>query len=240
MALVWRAQHNLSWKLLYGTAFRPPSYNEAYSINNPVLRGNPQLRSETSRTLETGLNWQINSAWQLNANLYQFRMQDVILAQPIPAPGIGNTFQNSGRFHARGLELEAAWDNHQDWRINANYSRQHTIEVSSGKDAGYLPQHRFYLRGEWRPTADWQFGLQGNAVLKRARSPGDTRPPIADYHTFDLSARHMFADKRWQLALAITNLSNADAREPSPAPGLIPYDIPLPGRSFSLEISTRF
>ena len=52
LALVWDASLDLTAKLLYGRAFRAPSFNEEYGINNPVNRGNPNLMPETISTLE--------------------------------------------------------------------------------------------------------------------------------------------------------------------------------------------
>ncbi|MBI3230287.1 MAG: TonB-dependent receptor, partial [Burkholderiales bacterium] len=52
LALVWDAAVNVTAKLLYGQAFRAPSFNEVAGVNNPVLKGNPKLRPETIRTLE--------------------------------------------------------------------------------------------------------------------------------------------------------------------------------------------
>ncbi len=44
VALVWETAYNLTSKLLYGRAFRPPSFVELYNINNPVALGNPNLK----------------------------------------------------------------------------------------------------------------------------------------------------------------------------------------------------
>ena len=41
----------------------------------------------------------------------------------------------------------------------------------------------------------------------------------------------------WDFAFTVRNLFNADAREPSPAPGLIPHDLPLAPREYRFELS---
>src|SRR5207237_2069032 len=58
LALVWEAAYNVTAKLLYGTAFRAPSFTELYVINNPVLIGNPNLQPEKMKTMEAALSWQ--------------------------------------------------------------------------------------------------------------------------------------------------------------------------------------
>jgi iron complex outermembrane receptor protein len=40
---------------------------------------------------------------------------------------------------------------------------------------------------------------------------------------------------QWELSGSIRNLFNADVREPSLAPGLIPNDLPMARRSFWLQ-----
>ena len=53
----------------------------------------------------------------------------------------------------------------------------------------------------------------------------------------NLGAKKARLSGHWNLAGSIHNLFNADAREPSPSPGKIPNDLPLPGRSLFIEIS---
>ena len=55
LALVWDTAYNLTSKLLYGQAFRPPSFSELYNINNPVGQGNPNLKPETNQSVELAL-----------------------------------------------------------------------------------------------------------------------------------------------------------------------------------------
>jgi iron complex outermembrane receptor protein len=72
--------------------------------------------------------------------------------------------------------------------------------------------------------------------MSRKRQPGDARPPIRDYRTFDVELRKSGAGQRWEIAAMVRNLFNADARDPSPAPGLIPNDLPLPRRNWFLQL----
>jgi iron complex outermembrane receptor protein len=43
IGLVWEVVKNVDLKLLYGEAFRIPTFDELYSINNPASVGNPDL-----------------------------------------------------------------------------------------------------------------------------------------------------------------------------------------------------
>lgn len=89
---------------------------------------------------------------------------------------------------------------------------------------------------------EYAFGIPGGAIEPLynalARSD-DTRAPVADYTTFDLTLRHQKAFGNCDVRATVLNVFNRDAREPSFAPGNIPYDIPLPRRAFNVELSYR-
>ena len=50
LALVWDTANNLTTKLLYGRAFRAPSFAEQFNINNPIAIGNDNLDPEIINT----------------------------------------------------------------------------------------------------------------------------------------------------------------------------------------------
>ena len=82
----------------------------------------------------------------------------------------------------------------------------------------------------------WTLNTQVNHVADRRREPSDTRPAIPDYHTVDLTLRKQKWKNDWDFAFTVRNLFDADAREPSPAPGLIPGDLPLAPREWRFEL----
>lgn len=235
VALVWDAALDLTAKLLYGRAFRAPAFAEQYSINNPVQRGNPDLSPETINTLEAAFAWQAKRDLQVNLNIFRYRMKDIIRAVPNPSPVLGSTYMNTGRQHGSGAELEAIWDIHSRLRLSGNYSYQRSIDEATDQDAGYAPHHHLYARADWRYASGLQIGAQVNWVADRKRAAGDNRPPIADYKTVDLSVRTNRGKGQWDFAATVRNLFNADAREPSPAPGQIPYDLPLAPRGVYVQ-----
>ena len=239
LALVWDASYALTAKLLYGEAFRAPSFNEQYGIN-AVLNGNPNLKPETVKTLEAAISWQGRKDLQVNLSLFKYAMRDIVRLVPNLAPTPGSTFQNTGRQHGSGLELEALWDASPNLRLSGNYAWQRSIDDATDRDAGYAPHHHLYARADWGLTPRWNLGGQVNWIADRRRAAGDTRPPIDDYATFDLTVRGARVVGDWDATVTARNLFDADAREPSLAPGLIANDLPLPGRSLYLELRYRY
>jgi iron complex outermembrane receptor protein len=238
LALVWQVSYNWVAKLLYGQAFRAPALNETAALNNPTARGNPNIRPETIKTLEAMLGWQASKDLQLKLNLFRFRMNEIIRPVSNAVPGTGSTITNIGSQDGSGLETELTWQASGQLRVLANYSYQHNIDKATKVDAGYAPHHHLFARADWRFAHDWLLSPQLNWVADRKRAFGDKRPPVADYKTVDLTL-HTTLEK-WDLSGTIRNLFNADAREPSLAPGSIPDDLPLERRSFYLQAGYRF
>ncbi len=238
LALVWDASLDLTAKLLYGKAFRAPAFGEQYGIN-PVSNGNPDLKPETIQTLEAAFSWQARRDTQVNLSLFRYEMDNMIRAVANTAPAVGGIFQNTGKQHGSGLELEAVWDASRSVRLSGNYSYQKSIDEATGQDAGYAPHHHLYARADWRFSSGWLASTQVNRVMDRLRAAGDTRLPIPDYTTLDLTVRSASNKNRWGFAASLRNLFDATVLEPSLAPGLIPNDLPQAPRSVWLQTSYR-
>lgn len=239
-ALVWDASLDVTAKVLYGRAFRAPSFSERYSINNPVLRGNPGLKPEIIDTLEAAFAWQARPDTQLQLSVFRYAMKDIIRTAGFPA-----TRSNTGTQVGRGFELEATHDLLSNVRLVGNYAHQRSTDETTGEDAGYAPHHHAFAKADWGFASGLILTGQVNYVADRERAPGDTRPQIADYTTVDLTLRTHRSKSNWDVAASVRNLFNADAREPSlyspghPTPVLVPNDLPLAGRSFFVQIIYR-
>ncbi|HEX5125423.1 MAG TPA: TonB-dependent receptor [Rhodocyclaceae bacterium] len=239
-ALVWDAAYNVTAKILYGRAFRPPSFTELYNINNPVATGNADVKPETIETTESAVLWQVSDKLQLGVNAYRFKMRDILRFVPNADPTTGNTAENAGSLRGDGMEVEATWDALSTLRLSGNLSLQHTYDPATGLDPGDAPKRHAYMRADWQFTQGWSLGPAIDWVSGRAREPGDTRPKIPDYTLVDLALRSNTLADHWTIALTIKNLFDTDAFEPSPAPGLIADDFPLPGRTAFLQGSYAF
>lgn len=236
LALVWDASHSITAKLLAGRAFRAPSFNELYAINNPVNKGNPALKPETNDTREAAVSWQARTDLQLNVNVFRYTMKNIIRAVANTPGSTLTTYKNSGDQTGRGFELETVWDVSRKLRLTANYSHQSALDLATQTDAGYAPHDKLYVRGDWRFTGRWLTSAQVNRVAERKRASGDIRPDVPDYTTVDLTVRTERSKGGWDFAGSIRNLFDAQVYEPSLAPGTaIPNDLPQARRSFYLQ-----
>jgi outer membrane receptor for ferrienterochelin and colicins len=236
---VWDAAYNVIVKAMHGRAFRAPALTEQYTRNNPVNTGNPSITPETIGTSELAVNWQASSTLQTNLTIFRYRMRDIIAATANPDASTGKTFRNTGDQTGRGLELEANWNPTRLLRVMGSVSLQKSTDEASGKDAGLAPQKRFFARADWRFNPAWLAGASINHVADRAREPNDTRAQLADYTTTDLSVSRENLFGNWELRATVQNLFDRDVREPSIAPGNIPFDLPMAGRSFNLQLKHK-
>lgn len=235
LALVWQTAYDLTSKLLYGRAFRAPSFAELYNINNPVALGNPNLKPETIDTVEVAFDYQPTDKVRTGLNLFHYAMHDIIQFIPdIAATTI--TAQNAGDQKGYGLEWEISWSISNKVKMNANYSLQHSVDLATDSDAGNAPHHEIYGGIDWAFLRDWSLNSELMWVGDRQRAPGDTRSPLKGYSLVDITIQHTLFRDKIHLVASVRNLFNADAREPSPSSGQIPNDLPLPGRNFYVEL----
>lgn len=238
VALVWNTRYNLTTKLLFGRAFRAPSFAELYNQGNPVALGNSHLYPETITTSELAFDYRPSQAIRLALSLFHYRWDDIIQFVPIPET-TGRRAQNIGKQTGYGLELEAAWKLTDNFKLIGNYAFQHSVNQVTDETAPYAPHHQIYLRGTWEFLPGWYLNPQLNWIIDRSRAADDSRPEIDDYSIVDLTLRRKARNDPWEIAFSVRNLFDTDAREPSLSP-LIPHDLPLAGRSFFGEVRIHF
>ncbi len=236
VAIVWDATFDLTAKLLYGRAFRAPSFNESYSITNPVALGNPNLKPETNNTVELAFAWQAQADAQLNLTLFRYDMRDIIRTVANRIPNTGATYANTGDQVGHGLELEGSWNASRALRLLGNYAWQRSVDKATDQDAGYAPHHHVNARADWQFADGLMASSQLNWVGERKRAAGDLRAPLGSYTAVDLTLATRNGRPGWNFTASVRNLFDADVREPSLAPGLsIPHDLPMAPRAFTVQ-----
>ncbi|MDD4975692.1 MAG: TonB-dependent receptor [Bacteriovorax sp.] len=244
-ALVWKTTSDLTMKLLYGRAFRAPTFLELYNINNLITLGNPNLRPETIDTYELGGDYRFTSNWQANFNFFHYRANELInFVKDHNATTA--TAQNIGSQNGNGFSLETNIKMSQDILLTANYSYIKTTNENSGKSAGDYPNQKIYARSDWEFRPNWYWDTQITWIGIRDREPTDPRDPLKGYATADLVLRRKSFFKHFDAMATVRNLFDADVREPSAGPGptsqtaAIPNDLPMAGRNFYGELSYHF
>ncbi|MDO9178111.1 MAG: TonB-dependent receptor [Agitococcus sp.] len=238
LALVWATTDKVTTKLLYGKAFRAPSFSELFATSNPLTLGNPNLKPETIDTYELALSHQLSSRLLYTANIYRYNIKDFITF--VPQIG-GAKAQNIGELQGQGFELEADYSPVYNLRFLVNYAYQQSTDQKTDADVGDAPNQQIYARSEWTIASDWHFDSQVTWVGKQKRVLGDTRPANDAYTTIDVTLRKQNAWRGLDVALSVRNLLDADVTEPSPGPVVyLPKDFPMAGRSVYGELTYTF
>lgn len=253
-ALVWQAQNNLTAKLLYGEAFRAPTFQELYNVYNPLALGNRGLQPETLKTWELAFDWRPYETLHTGLNFYTFDWKDAIaFLSSINATGnetqqgglIARTAQNMKEtIKGKGIEFEMRWKMTSRSSLLFNYALQRVKQGSI--DWGNYPQQDAYLRWDWLFYPDWYLNTQLNWISDRKRPFGDPRQQLKGYAALDLTLRYKnIKQSPWNIAVGVKNLLNQAMFEPTPGPDQagvirIPHDLPLAGRSWFAEIRYKF
>jgi len=233
LALVWKNSEQLTTKLMYGRAFRAPSYQELFAETSRSLP-NAELRPERSQTLDLAFSFIASNELHLDMTLFHFKHTDIIRA--ITVTGLPKPqFQNAGEHSIHGIELEAQWQAAADLKVAANYSQNY--QDDSIFRFVQEPDKNAHLRLDWGFLPEWNWNLQVNWIGERPRASSDTRTPVDDYFITDSTIRYAHS-KNWELAASIRNLFDSKAYEYTGR--AISNDLPLPERNAYAEMRYKF
>lgn len=240
IAIVWMGRPTLTTKLLYGQAFRAPSFGELYFTNNPASLGNPNVTAESIETYEAVFDYRPVNEVNLVLSLFSYRIDDLINRS------FGMPAANTGKQKGNGFELEGNWHVSSKLQLRGFYAFQNAEDGVTGADVPNAPQQQFYVSAHWGIQPQWFLGSQLKWIADRKRAVNDQRVEIANYTIVDATLRRHHLLPNMDLTFSIRNLFDEDAREPTnyePAHSqgaTIIEDYPLAGRSIYGEISFSY
>lgn len=225
------------FKLLYGQAFRAPSNNELYSINNPVTLGNPDLDPETIETFETSLEIPFLKYYSMTVNYFHNEIDNIIrwdTSAPEPHPFING----KGESVIDGVETELTCNFGKNRYGYLNVSYQ-SSEDSEGRDLPYVAN----LMGNVGYNHEFFGMLNANAnvywIGERTRHYEDTRDKAPSVTLVDMTVVLKNFYKTFEVKGSVFNVFDEDFVAPSTKTS-ITYDLPLHGRMFLAEIQYSF
>ncbi len=233
LALVWTANEKFTTKVLYGSAFRAPSFAELYFRNNPVSLGNTDLKPEHVDTEELSFNYRATSNLQTTLTLFNYQSQNMIeFLSDAGSPT--KTAQNARDQNGKGFEFEVNWKPFSRLHFSGSYSQQEAIDTKTNAAIPEAPGQQCKVNANWEFISHWYVSGQLDWVGDRHRAVGDNRPKINNYTLLNITLhrKNIFPDL--DASIALRNATNVDAREPSS--GTIPGDYPLESRSAWLEL----
>lgn len=232
LALVWAMDYNLTSKLLYGRAFRAPSFTDLYFINNPASIGNPSLDPEVIDMVEVVFDYRPNFDTDIILNLFRYQIDDLI---DYDSSGIAQNMHNQRGY---GMELDMSYRASNTVDLLGNFALQHSKNRNSLEAIHDAPGRQVSLSLRVKATDTCSVNTMFNWVANRKREAGDSRAPVDDYATVNLNARcSELAGTNIEIAAGVRNLFERDIREPSSS--ATPNDYPQEGRSLYVEFSYK-
>jgi outer membrane receptor for ferrienterochelin and colicins len=204
VALVYQPDSATAVKLLYGRSFRNPSPFEQYYGDGVSQIPNPDLDSEKLQTFEIALERQVSKKIDLLANVYQYRLGDLIQATLVN--GLIQQYQNLDSSRATGMEFEAVATLGAGLKLDASLALQKTsagagdsVTVNSPTGVGKLLLDSPVWRNRWSVSGGLQY------LSERLTLTGGSVRPVYLVN-FTAAGRRLPGDM--ELQVGIRNLFN--------------------------------
>jgi iron complex outermembrane receptor protein len=176
-ALVYQPDAATAVKFLYGRSFRNPSTFEQYYGDGVSQIPNPSLDSEKLQTFEVAFERQVSKKIDLLANVYQYRLGDLIEATLVN--GSIQQYQNLDSSRATGVEFEAVATLGAGLKLDASLAVQKAsagaddlVKVNSPTRVGKLLLDSPVWRNRWSLSGGLQY------LSDRLTLTGGSVPPV--------------------------------------------------------------
>ncbi len=240
LALVHQFSSKLFAKLLYGEAFKPPSFFQLFEATPTQTvnrsRGNPNLQPTQIESAEVQVGYKWTPDFEAKINLFNNRTSDEIFYNA--TPGV-QQWQNSGNRRSKGGELDLRGTGLGLDYFWLNYSYQDSSVTDTGAAANIYSKHRFNGLATIKMAAGKSLNLSAHYYSAPDREANDDRGRIAPLWLFGLTYQQS-AVLGLELQLAVDNLFDEDGRYPVARGLFIDDDIPVEGRRVRLTLSKEF
>lgn len=235
--IAWAFMKNASLKLLYGEAFRAPSFEEMFAENRSGFQGNENLTPEKIRTYELGLSYRFNKHVASSINLFDNKCKDII-SLFASEPNNLTTDVNAGRAHIRGIETETKVDISKGNYVFMNYTYQNTDDNDDDAPLPFIANHKGNFGVNWRSWDHINTNLSTFVSGRRSREEYDSRDELPAYMLLNLSVIGKEFFNTMEVQGTVFNILDKDYSDPGPAS--LPKDIPRPGRTFFIGLNYKF
>ena len=237
---VWEFLKDTSLKLLYGSAFRAPSFTDLYHRNNPVNIGNPDLDPERIKTYEAGLERRLSENYTFRLNYFHNELEDLIVIGEKPSPSEPAIHVNKGSAEIDGIEAELLFDFRNDNYGYLNYIYQHPVDEETGQRKPDVPSQRANAGINLAPWKYLNTNISVSWTGKRYRDDRDTRDDLPDEALVDLTLIAKNFYRTLEIRGSVYNLFDEYYLDPNPFPGQVPNDYPTNKRMFLVEARYTF
>ena len=248
IAAVYQLSEKQILKAQFARAFRPPTFLETSTKNNPVVSGNPDIESEFIDTYELGYIYNdgitIGRVTAFYTDLHDLIVVDTSVLPPV--------YINSGELHVMGVELEYSRKLGRDLKFDGNLTFTEAENEELEKRVPDVASVLFNGGLIYRLSPQYNVAGQYRYVGKRNRAPNDPREDLAAYQTLDVTvtAKDLFGGnvlRNLAVRGGVKNIFDADVVYPASLTNFggsiipsYPEDYPRPGREYWLQMDVHF
>jgi iron complex outermembrane receptor protein len=238
--LTWEFAKGYDLKMLYGRAFRAPSFHQLYNTGNPVQEGNPDLDPEKVDTYEISLGTQFNSFLNGRVTLFRNTIKDKISL--FSYDGDQWIFENRDKIRSEGFELEMKYDFGKGTYLAMNYTYQNAENLDTDERLCDIPRHKGNIMANIRLSRYLNFYTDCHFQDDFKRAKEDNRKDNSGFGVVNatlITKKFLESYEELEIRLSVYNLLDKKYTFPSLI-DTMPSDNPMPGRNFIIEIQFTF
>jgi outer membrane receptor for ferrienterochelin and colicins len=241
IAAVYQLKEHQTLKVQFARAFRPPTFLETSTQNNPIVTGSGDIESEHIDNYEVGFIFN-DGASLGRATLFYADLHDLIVID-----SVSHTYVNQGEVHVTGAELEFARQFGRELKLDGSLSLMDAEDKTGNTKVSDVADIIGDLGIMYRPSKKYSMAFQMLYVGDRKRAPGDPRSDLDGYTTVNLTFTAESVLPGMNVHAGVKNLFDEDVIYPSPMVSFggsvlpaYPQDYPRPGQELWLQADYRF
>ncbi len=232
-ALVWKFIENAHLKLLYGSAFRAPSFIELYNVNNPAETGNPDLNPEKIDTYEVSIGYDVAKRYSTNITYFRSVIDDSIKLDS------SSVYANTGKVRIDGVEVEFKANLKESHYGYVNYTYQYPRDDETGSKIIDVPAHKGNVGVNFELGKHLNVNSNLLVVGPRRRASADIRDKLTGYELLDLTLIGKNFFRTTEFRVSIHNLLDDDYADPA-ATSTVADDYQRKGINFMIDFRYKF
>ncbi|MBN2143416.1 MAG: TonB-dependent receptor [Candidatus Aureabacteria bacterium] len=242
--LVWTFNNKGDiFKLMYGTAFKSPSFSQLYDRNNPFIIGNPNLDPETLTSIEASVNYIFAEKLQTFLSVYNLKTRDLIDLsndRDYTQPTFPRYYINYGKTNVWGTEFEMRFNFAEKNYVYGSYAYTKGEDEQLDIDLPRIPKNQFtFGLNLHKGIFNWDINMDYTGEMPR--EAGDPREEISSTTVFDTTFRFdNIQDKGWNIYFSVYNITDEEIYAPASLTDYPLADQLVSARQYSVGVSKKF
>ncbi len=232
-ALVWKFIENAHLKLLYGSAFRAPSFIELYNTNNMAELGNPDLNPEKIDTYEVSIGYDFAKHYSTNITYFRSVIDNSIKLDS------SSVYANTGKVRIDGVEVEFKANIKESHYGYANYTYQYPRDDETGSKIIDVASHKGNVGVNFELGKHLNVNSNLLVVGPRRRASADIRDKLTGYELLDLTLIGKNFFRTTEFRISIHNLLDDDYADPATT-STVADDYRRKGINFTIDFRYKF